>query len=522
MPEKLRRQRKMRQIINAKHILPLVMFILSLLITFMLARDARQVSEKYLQDEFAFRVQEINDAIYRRMQLYEQVLRGAQGLFAASKTVSREEFRRYIDTLDLQQNYPGIEGIGFALVVPPAAKASHIQEVRSGGFPQYDIRPAGERELYTSIVYLEPFAGRNLHAFGFDMYSEARRRESMEKARDSNQPVMSQKTQLVQEAGALNVQAGFLMYLPVYRQESPNETVEQRRENLIGWVYAPFRMNDLMRGMEGVRTGELDVEIYDGDKLDDASLMYNSNQAVSALNRQGRFTRVAPLHIANQQWMVAITSLALYERQAEDDRAGLLLRGGISISLLLSLLTWVFLDDKARALQAADQAMQLALYDALTGLPNRKLLSERLALALAKGRRDHTMIALLFIDLDKFKPVNDEYGHAIGDLLLKEVGKRLQHCMRESDTVGRIGGDEFVAMLASVEGREGARKAADKILRELTRPFEVVGHQLEIGGSIGVALYPEHGEEPTALLKSADMAMYDAKNSGRGTVRFAT
>lgn len=520
MPDQQRR-RKILQILNARFILPLVMLMLSLLVTFSLVRDARRVSEKYQQDEFNFRVQEINETIYRRMQLYEQVLRGTQGLFVASAEVSRSEFRKYIDTLDLQRNYPGIEGIGFSLVISPSQKPAHIQAMRRSGFPQYAITPEGERDLYTSIIYLEPFIGRNLHAFGFDMYSEAHRREAMERARDSNQPAMSKKTRLVQEVEA-NVQAGFLMYLPVYRSGLPFATVEQRRENLLGWVYAPFRMNDLMRGMEGARTGDLDVQIYDGDKLDKAALMYDSNPDVNAAGRKGRFARVDALHFAGHQWLVAITSLAPYEQQLQNGRAGLLLRGGIGISLLLSLLVWVFLDDRARALQAADQAMRLALYDALTGLPNRKLLSERLALAMSKARRDHGMVALLFIDLDKFKPVNDEYGHAIGDLLLKEVARRLQHCMRESDTVGRIGGDEFVALLATVEGRQGASTAADKILRELTRPFEIVGHRLEIGGSIGVALYPEHGEDATALLKSADMAMYEAKNSGRATVRFAS
>lgn len=520
MPDQKGR-RKILHLLNARFVLPLAMFVLSLLVTLSLVRDARRVSEKFLQDDFAYRVQEINDTIYRRMQLYEQVLRGTQGLFLASGHVSREEFRKYINTLEVQRNYPGVEGIGFALAISPGNMPEHVQAMRSSGYPHYDIKPAGERDFYTSIIYLEPFAGRNLHAFGFDMYSEARRREAMERARDSNQPVMSQKTHLVQEIEA-NVQAGFLMYLPVYRSGSPSATVEQRRENLLGWVYAPFRMNDLMRGMEGVRTGELDVEIYDGSKLDDAGLMYDSNQLVSGARHPGKFSRVESLHIAGHQWLVAITSLAPYERQVRDDRAELMLRGGLGISLLLSLLVWFFLDDRARALQAADQAMRLALYDALTGLPNRKLLSERLALALSKARRDHGMVALLFIDLDKFKPVNDEYGHAIGDLLLKDVARRLQHCMRESDTVGRIGGDEFVALLATVEGRQGANTAADKILRELTRPFEIVGHRLEIGGSIGVALYPEHGEDATALLKSADMAMYDAKNSGRATVRFAS
>lgn len=227
------------------------------------------------------------------------------------------------------------------------------------------------------------------------------------------------------------------------------------------------------------------------------------------------------MSIAGHQWLLVVSSTPAFEQQDRADRAGLILRGGVSISLLLALLVWVFLDDRARALQAADQAMRLALYDALTGLPNRKLFHERLNHAILKARRDHGKVGLLFIDLDKFKPVNDAYGHAIGDLLLKEVAVRLQHCMRASDTVARIGGDEFVALLDEIDGREGAGKAAGKILHALTQPFEVAGHQLEIAASIGVAILPEHGEDENALMRSADMAMYDAKNSGRSTIRFA-
>ncbi len=344
----------------------------------------------------------------------------------------------------------------------------------------------------------------------------------MAQARDNDQAVMSHKTTLVQEGTATaNAQAGFLMYLPVYRNDAPRETLAQRRENLRGWVYSPFRMDDLMRGIEGLRTGVLNVRIYDGDRPERADLMYDSDRGAGVTRHVGKFRYVERLNIADRQWLLVVSSLAPYEQQDQADRAGLMLRGGISISLLLALLTWVFLDDRARALQAADQAMRLALYDALTGLPNRKLMQERLALALVKARRDHGMVALLFIDLDKFKPVNDEYGHAIGDLLLKEVAVRLQHCMRASDTVARIGGDEFVALLEEVDGRQGAGIAADKILHALTQPFEVAGHRLEIAASIGVALYPEHAEEQNALLKCADMAMYAAKNSGRSTVRFA-
>lgn len=487
----------------------------------MLARDAQKVADNYLRDEFTFRVRDLSDQIERRLQLYRQVLIGTTGLFTVIGEVSRDDFRTYVNTLGLQRNYPGIEGIGFSIVVPASQRQSHVQQVRRSGFPYYDIKPSGERDIYTSIIYLEPFAGRNLHAFGFDMYSEERRRAAMEKARDNNQAVISRKVKLVQEVEAV-VQPGFLMYLPVYRNGVPHDTLTQRRESLVGWVYAPFRMRDLMRGIEGTRTRELDIEIYDSDNSDPDALLYDSNEGVEPSGHVPRFKQMERLEIAGQKWLVVVSSLPPYEAQQRVDRAGLILRGGISISLLLALLVWLFLDDRARALQAADQAMRLALYDALTGLPNRKLLNERLTLALVKAKRDHGMVGLLFIDLDKFKPVNDEYGHAIGDLLLKEVATRLQHCMRASDTMARVGGDEFIALLDKIDGKEGAGKVANKILHALTQPFDVSGHRLEIAASIGVAIFPENGKDQNTLTKSADMAMYAAKNSGRATVCFAS
>jgi diguanylate cyclase (GGDEF)-like protein len=524
LPEVLKRRRqKILKLFNARHILPPVILVLSLLFTFVLARDAQRTSQKYLQDEFSFRVRDLSDQLEKRMQLYEQVLRGTLGLFVVTGQVSRDDFRKYVETLQLQRNYPGIEGIGFSLLVPASRKDAHVRELRRSGFPQYDINPAGQREVYTSIVYLEPFSGRNLRAFGFDMYSEEHRRAAMDQARDRNQAAITKKVTLVQEGDSdVDVQTGFLMYLPVYRNGTAHETVLERRENLVGWVYAPFRMQDLMRGIEGVRTKELEVKIYDGDKPEPQALMYDSHRSVEASDHISRFRQTEKVDVAGHRWLIVMSSLPPYEQQERADRAALILRGGISISLLLALLVWLFLDDRARALHAADQAMRLALYDALTGLPNRKLLHERLALALLKARRDNGMIALLFIDLDKFKPVNDEYGHAIGDLLLKEVAMRLQHCMRASDTMARVGGDEFIALLDGIEGREGAGKVANKILHAVTQPFEVSGHRLEIAASIGVAMFPDNGEDESVLIKSADMAMYEAKNNGRSTICFAT
>jgi diguanylate cyclase (GGDEF)-like protein/PAS domain S-box-containing protein len=162
----------------------------------------------------------------------------------------------------------------------------------------------------------------------------------------------------------------------------------------------------------------------------------------------------------------------------------------------------------------------MAHYDPLTELPNRALINDRLQQAVIKARRDKSHMALMFLDLDKFKPVNDNLGHDIGDLLLKQVAQRLLESVRASDTVARIGGDEFVVLLPAIEQEQDATVVAEKILQSLNRPFEVAGHHLEISVSIGIAAYPEHGDNEKLLLINADIAMYHAKHAGRNGYRF--
>lgn len=168
---------------------------------------------------------------------------------------------------------------------------------------------------------------------------------------------------------------------------------------------------------------------------------------------------------------------------------------------------------------ANEELTKLAMHDVLTELPNRKLLYDRLQRALIAAKRDKALMALMFIDLDEFKPINDTHGHDIGDLLLQEAAKRIHECIRESDTVSRIGGDEFIVLLSIIEAAHDAKVVAEKICHALNQPFELVGVNLCISSSIGIAIYPEHGSEASALLKNADTAMYYAKASGGNTVR---
>jgi diguanylate cyclase (GGDEF)-like protein/PAS domain S-box-containing protein len=179
-------------------------------------------------------------------------------------------------------------------------------------------------------------------------------------------------------------------------------------------------------------------------------------------------------------------------------------------------------DDVTQEKQAEERMHHLAHYDALTGLPNRALFSDRLQQAIVTAKREKTRVALLFIDLDKFKPVNDNLGHDVGDLLLKEVAKRMRNCVRDADTVSRIGGDEFVILLPSIELRQHAMVVAEKILHAINLPFELAGNNIHISSSIGVAVYPEHGGDEKLLTKNTDLAMYHAKNNGRNNVQLFT
>ncbi len=156
---------------------------------------------------------------------------------------------------------------------------------------------------------------------------------------------------------------------------------------------------------------------------------------------------------------------------------------------------------------------QMAQYDQLTTLPNRGFLYDRLKVALSTARREQARLSLLYLDLDKFKQVNDTLGHHIGDLLLKEVALRLKQCVRESDTVARVGGDEFVVLLQHVQLPEQAVMVAEKIRNALNNPFTLDGHTLTILPSIGIAHSPEHGDDEQELIKHADKAMYVAKSS---------
>lgn len=617
-------------------LLPWLALAVSLTVTYVVWNSERQNVKKDLQAGFDFRVSETHARIQERMKTYEQILRGTGALFMASKEVTRQEFNSYIESLHLEDNYPGSNNIGFASLVSPGA--------------------AHDSRMRTRVIYLSPLLDEETFSLGSDMYSDPVHRAAMERSRDTGNAANTAKVLLPLFDGEdIHTQAGFMMFVPVYRKSASLATAEERRANLTGWVYASFRMVDLMSDIVGGIASEIDIEIHDGRVIANDTMMYDPDISGAGGNPQAIFRDTSVLEIAGHDWTVVTVSLYGFEILADNTKPNIIAYVGIPMSLLLAILAWVTIKGRARAVQAAEsirrelterkraeaglrladtvvktveegvlvtdhdnlivavnpafttitgytaeevlgknprilssgrhgkefymqmwqtlsatggwrgeisdrrkngeiyieglsirlvrdeegrvthyvgifsdiserkaaeaRIQHLAHHDALTNLPNRSLFSDRLRQGLAQARRDKTRLAVMFLDLDKFKPVNDTYGHAVGDQLLKEVATRLQKCMRESDTVSRIGGDEFVVLLPTIEADQDAMRVAEKMLKVLNQPFELDGHSLHISGSIGIAVFPEHGSDEISLAHCADTAMYHAKSGGHNNAQ---
>lgn len=825
-----------------------LVFFFGLLLTSYVSFSVKAHTDSIARTEFENQCSEVVTRIEGYLQAHKQVLLGGAALFDSSESVTRDEWRAYAKRLQIDRHFSGIQGLGFSLLIPKEKLAGHLAEIRAQGFPEYTLRPDGERDPYSSIIYLEPFTGRNLRAFGYDMYSEPVRRAAMEQARDENNAALSGKVTLVQETDK-DVQAGALMYVPVYRKDMPIDTVEQRRNALIGWVYSPFRMNDLLQGVlrnsPVAGSKHIHLKIYDGARRDQDSLLYDSSRSdpvsfhqpvfnfekqsvfnghiwslyfefdvagspgidyskawttfwagvvinalifllllsyfntrrnaermadkltselqvrvkheqamntqlalqSTALNTSENAVMITDMHgviewvnpafvrltgyelaeaigkkpsdliksgkqepsvyiqlwetiLSGKSWhgelvnrrkdgslydeestitplmdtegkithFVAIRRNISERKQAEKNQqrltralrllsrcnsvlihaqneqelltdickltvetGGYLMawvgmaekdaaktvrpvaqsgyeeeylasinvtyadterghgptgtairtgttvvnqdcltnpdmrpwreaaikrgyRSSVSLPLIfqrqvLGALTMYsaepfafsseevgLLEELANDLaygietirmrienEKAQQSLEfLAHHDALTSLPNRLLLHDRFDQAAMIANREKSNIALLFLDLDNFKHINDSLGHDFGDQLLVEVVQRLKSCVRETDTVSRQGGDEFIILLSNIKDPHVIEAVAQAIVDSFAEPFNINGTVVNTSFSIGISLYPTDGHDFDAILKHADTSLYQAKDAGKNTYRFFT
>lgn len=356
-----------------------------------------------IAERFQFKAEDKALAIERRMREQEAALLGGVGLMNAFGNVTRAQWKAYVDGLRVDKYLPGIQGFGFATLIPPAELDRHIQSIRAEGFPDYTVNPPGKRDLYSAIVFLEPFSGRNLRAFGYDMWSQSTRRVAMERARDTGTAAVSGMVTLVQENGS-DFQRGFLMYLPVYKAGMPTATLAQRRAAITGFVYSPYRIGDLMDGILGAGDREIDFRIYDGlSKREDAIMYDSSSRSEDTGDTSGSqmlFLEV-PIAIGGHDWLIEFRTHDSLVSYSEASQPHFVAAGGFVIVLLLFLAIWSFSNQRRQAkVMATEMTRELRV---------AKETAEMSAIAETNQRRaaqkSNTMLQKANQDLSRFNAI---------------------------------------------------------------------------------------------------------------------
>ncbi|HRE18308.1 MAG TPA: CHASE domain-containing protein, partial [Rhodocyclaceae bacterium] len=439
----------------------------------------------------------------RRLNDYARVLRSATGLFAANEQVSRNQWRDYIARLQVQSELPGIQGIGFVAQVTRSQRDALIARVRRDGYPDFTIRPGGEREIYTSIIYIEPFDRRNQRAFGYDMFSEPTRRLAMEHARDSGNPSISARVTLLQEDGQ-DEQAGFLMYNPVYQRGAPTGTPAERRQALIGYVYSPFRVGDLMRQTLGSQAQDFFVELFDGDRAEDVRRMYSN--IPPGKQRPTPFVRTQSLEMMGHPWTLRLTASPQFEAQVDRSKDSFVFLAGALISLLAFAMTRSQSLVGTRAQKLA-QSMTVDLQNAKSQLSEREQFAsllfevapEALMLSETTGRIVRANQAACSI-----------FGFSAEALLAMNVEDLMPERYRSNHLHLRNGFKRQVASLMG-SGRElfARRASGEEFAAEIAlAPFQHAGHNYTLISLVDIS-ERRAAEHRLAALSALNTAILD-------------
>ena len=318
---------------------PLLVLTLALLSTGAVTWYLHRTAIAKDRERFSNQIERTRRDIAARFETYVAMLTGAAGLFAASDAVTLSGFQAYAERLDLAERFPGVQGIGWSRRMREGERAEIVTAMRAQGFEDFGIWPADHPGPEThAIVYLEPLDRRNRAAIGFDMSSEPTRREAMERARDTGQAAASGRVTLVQEIDERK-QAGFLVYVPVYHGATIPDSVNERRSQLAGFVYSPFRADDLFEGsFRGESHPRLHFDVYDGSLASPDSLLHSSDDTAPLTH--SRLTATETFQIAGRPWTVQFMTRPDFEASSGRETAYVVLAMGVLVSLALTGVTW--------------------------------------------------------------------------------------------------------------------------------------------------------------------------------------
>ncbi len=334
--------------------LPGLILLAGLALTWRLASQAERRDRHSAAIEFQLRADEIAASLQQRLLAHTQILHGLAGLFASAGDPGRDGFHAYVEALGLPSRYPGIQAIGYTAFVAAADADRHVAALRHQGLSDYAIRPAGQREAYALVSYIEPLDPRNQRVLGFDSLTETVRATAMRQAADTGQPAITGRVELLQENGQ-DVQSGILTFVPVYRNGVPLDTVDQRRNALLGWTYAALRMGDLMTRFLDEQYSELALQIglriVSEDPLTHGAILYGALPQAE-LSESGAYLARRELAVQRSRWSLDFQPLPEYwASHPFHERGRLFLGVGAAMSLLLAALLQALVKNHAQTVR---------------------------------------------------------------------------------------------------------------------------------------------------------------------------
>ncbi len=517
-------------------VLPMLMALAVVSVAFIQiqAADGRALRQRFDQEAEA-----LTERLQRRLHAQTDAVMAVARLKEITQREDLADFKN--GTGVWLDRYAGTQNFGWSPLIPDADRPAferRANELHGNRLKQpYQLRGrdadgklfvARPAATYLPILFVEPLA-TNQSVLGLDVQVLSATARAVKATMQSGLAHVTEGIRLVQETGE---QRGVVMYQVVHERSAQPSPSSSPARQVRGVVSAVFRMDDVLHAA----LGDLNPDYLRVCLLDPAAPAHNQRLTGQAgcnsdVATQVRYFGSSSVQFGERTWLFQVAA----GPQFESVERGWIAWSTLTVSLLAVAMLGAFLivqtgqarrtellvEQRTRELAQSNAGLQrLALYDPLTGLANRLHWTEEVHKALDAARRHDDRMAVLFVDLDHFKNVNDSLGHSVGDLLLKAVADRLRACLRAHDVMARQGGDEFVVMLPRLRHRGDAALVAGKMVEQLTEPFVLNGHTVRASASVGVVFYEGGDEDVETLLRHADLAMYKAKSSGRNAWAF--
>ncbi|MDF1654207.1 MAG: EAL domain-containing protein [Coxiellaceae bacterium] len=477
----------------------------------------------------------------------EDTLLSLQSFYDSSREVTRDEFK--IFTQRALKKYPSIQALSWNPVIPNKMRGFYVEEAKKDGFSNFQIKqlkhgvmvPDKVRQRYIPVYFISPYQG-NQSALGFNLASNAKRLKTLHKAAAQDEFMATPRIQLVQEK---KKQYSIILFAPIYKKMALLETTNQRLNNTIGYLSGVFKINKMIDSvlMSGdnkeikkmFMDKDFSVALYDMTAEKSERLLYGGLEKIVSFTLmqqlQERLSFSYRYEFGGREWLIVISPTESYLQGIMFWRSWAVLIFALFFISVFHLFLLVLsgqnivvkkmVDEKTHELQQSKNALSfMAHNDELTSLPNRKSFHLHLSLALKAAKKNQSILAVCFMDLDNFKQINDSLGHEVGDLFLREVSHKLHDNLRDTDYVARMGGDEFALCIEGLASKNDLFPILDRYNSMFAHSMIINSSEIYGSFSIGVATYPDAGNSVDELIKHADIAMYKAKEKGKNTYAF--